>query len=130
MARWGHNPAAGLALAQHIQDVWYDTPVDLIVGMLASKDADRFLEHLVNKVQRIRTVPVSASEAGCDPGDLAMKAQCLGANDAQACASVEAALRDLVTETADQGSRRVLVCGSLYLAGAVLACQQNHKIDA
>ena len=43
----GHNPAAGLALAQHVQDEWYGTPVDLVVGMLASKDAGGFLEHLV-----------------------------------------------------------------------------------
>lgn len=120
----GHNPAAGDILAQHIQSTWHETPVDVIVGMLATKDASAFFQPLVGKVQRIRTVPVPGSEVGCDPDALAVTVgRLVDSARVRACLNVKAALHDLATETANQEPRRILICGSLYLAGAVLAHQ-------
>jgi dihydrofolate synthase/folylpolyglutamate synthase len=62
------------------------------------------------------TVPVPGSDAGFDPEELAEIAMAADV-PARACPNVRAALQSL--RVADQ-PLRVLICGSLYLAGSVL----------
>jgi dihydrofolate synthase/folylpolyglutamate synthase len=65
-------------------------------------------------------VPVPGSAAGRDPKELAEAAATAGLG-AEPMDSVEAALRKIAAEDAAQEPHRILICGSLYLAGTVLA---------
>jgi len=112
----GHNPHAARAVADAVMqlDLRSPRPLALIVGMLANKDAAGFFEAF-----RLTGAPVFtvAFEGAChDPAALARAAQEAGLR-AQPAPSVEAALRAALRE----GAGRVLICGSLYLAGEVLA---------
>ena len=113
----GHNAAAGAALALQAR-AWRERPLYLIVGMMETKDAEGFLRALVPHSKRLRTVAIPGHETCRDPAELAETGRRLGL-DAQACAGVEAALRSIVGQAAEPA--RVLITGSLYLAGAVLA---------
>ncbi len=111
----GHNPAAGLALADTLKD--RDArPWHLIVGMLKTKDQRGFLAPLAPLVRSIRTVPVPDEPASWDPVAAADWLRSLG-TDAAAADSVDAALGTLARVPQPA---RVLICGSLYLAGHVL----------
>ncbi len=115
-----HNPAAAAALAK-VADDWdaaWPMPLDLVVGMLDTKDAAGFLAPLAGRVRHLRAVTISGETHASPAESLAAVARRAGL-DARAAASVDAALRDLIT-AATPGSARVLICGSLYLAGAVL----------
>jgi dihydrofolate synthase / folylpolyglutamate synthase len=112
----GHNPAAACALADGLKN--HDPrPWHLIVGMLKTKDHRGFLAPLAPLTCSIRTVPVPDEPASWDPVAAADWLRETGA-DATPAASVDAALAALVE--ADPQPLRVLICGSLYLAGHVL----------
>ena len=108
----GHNPAAGRVLADWLAGRC--RRFDLIVGMLDTKDRDRFLAALAPHVERAVAVPVPGSDASVPAEALAETARAAGM-DATAAPNVEMALERL------GGVRPVLIAGSLYLAGAVLA---------
>jgi len=108
----GHNPAAGRVLADWLAGRC--RRFDLIVGMLDTKDRDRFLAALAPHVERAVAVPVPGSDASVPAEALAETARAAGM-DATAAPNVETALERL------GGARPVLIAGSLYLAGAVLA---------
>jgi dihydrofolate synthase / folylpolyglutamate synthase len=112
----GHNPGAAEALAESLKD--HDPrPWHLIVGMLKTKDQRGFLAPLAPLARSIRTVPVPDEPASWD--SLAAADWLRGSGTTAAPdASVDAALTALA-ETAPQPFR-VLICGSLYLAGHVL----------
>ena len=113
----GHNPGAGIALAATLQS-WRDRPLFLVVGMIDSKDPRGFLAPLQPYAQVIRTVTIP-EEANSVPGDrLAAIAQDVGFSDAASVDSVSEALRDFADRAM---GARVLICGSLYLAGRVLS---------
>jgi dihydrofolate synthase/folylpolyglutamate synthase len=108
----GHNPGAGQALAEHAR-AWSDRPLHLVVGMKRSKDVTEFLRPLL---------PLAASLwAVAEPGQyLALPVEAVIAASGGAARpgpTVAEALARLVTPT---GPARVLICGSLYLAGEVL----------
>jgi dihydrofolate synthase/folylpolyglutamate synthase len=124
----GHNPAGGQAVAQTLAELEERATkeVSLIAGMMASKDAARFLEHFRGLARRIVTVPIPGGpEAAFAPQDLARLAASLGF-DASPAGSVEVALGSL----RDGPPQRILICGSLYLAGQVLALQEGVKAQA
>jgi dihydrofolate synthase/folylpolyglutamate synthase len=109
----GHNPAAGEMLARHLAD-WSDRPTHVIVGIKKSKDQAGFLRPLL---------PVAASLwAVAEPGQhLAMPIEdIIAASEGRARPgpTVKAALESI----ASLGGKpsRVLICGSLFLAGEVL----------
>ncbi len=108
----GHNPAAGQVLAGWLAG--RGERFDLVVGMLDTKDRDRFLAALAPHAERIVTVPVPGSAASVPAEALAETARAAGM-EAAAAPDVETALDRL------EGARPVLIAGSLYLAGSVLA---------
>jgi dihydrofolate synthase/folylpolyglutamate synthase len=112
----GHNPAAGEALAASL-DRADPRPLHLVVGMLSTKDLSGFLRPLSTLVRSLHTVPVPDESASRDPIAAAALAMRLGipATPARDLASALGAIAQIET-----GSARVLVCGSLYLAGHVL----------
>lgn len=130
----GHNPDAGQVLAEHMRTL-PRRPLYMICGMLKVKDASGFLKPFAELVERAFTVPVQAHD-GCDPTTLARIAKRSGV-PAEATGSVPVAARSIAqrtTTTAAGAGRtrrrlesepstppRVLICGSLYLAGEVLA---------
>ncbi len=121
----GHNPAAGIFLAQTLADLEDRSPkpLYLIVGMMGLKDASGFLTPFKGLARGCITVPIpGAHEAPYDPDALAEVARRVGLN-AEASGNVEMALRRI--EQMDQGEKRILICGSLYLAGHVLARQEG-----
>jgi dihydrofolate synthase/folylpolyglutamate synthase len=112
----GHNPAAGEALAASL-DRADPRPLHLVVGMLSTKDLSGFLRPLSTLVRSLHTVPVPDESASRDPIAAAALAMRLGipATPARDLASALGAIAQIET-----GPARVLVCGSLYLAGHVL----------
>ncbi len=108
-----HNEGAGRALAAHLAS-WSDRPLHLVVGMKQAKDAGAFLRPLL---------PLAATvHAVSEPGQyLALSVEAVVAASggvARPGPTVAEALRAVSREAAGPG--RVLICGSLYLAGEVL----------
>ncbi len=112
----GHNPAAGEILGE-TADEWGDRPLDLIVGMLNTKDAAGFLAPLARHVRMLQAVTIPGEENPHPAGEIVATARTIGIA-AREAGSVEAALRDIIGRA---GPGRVLICGSLHLAGVVLA---------
>ncbi len=108
----GHNQGAGEALGRHLAS-WSDRPLHLIVGMKQTKDARDFLAPLLPHAATLWAV--------AEPGQHMAQpiAAIIEASDgrAQSGPTVEAALARLPQ---DGPPARVLICGSLYLAGEVL----------
>lgn len=121
----GHNPAAGDMLADTLAtlDEKSPKPVYLIVGMMGQKDALGFLAPFRGLVRAIYTVPIpGAHEAPHNEENLAEVARGAGMQ-ALDRKNVINALETIAGLS--QGPKRVLICGSLYLAGHVLSMQQN-----
>lgn len=121
----GHNPAAGLVLAETLADLEERSPkpLFLIAGMMGQKDAAGFLGPFKGLVRGLVTVPIpGAHEAPFTPEALAAVATKLGI-DGRPARDVHEALA--IVQNAAPGPKRVLICGSLYLAGHVLALQEG-----
>ncbi|GAB6051782.1 folylpolyglutamate synthase/dihydrofolate synthase family protein [Magnetospira thiophila] len=113
----GHNPSAAKALANQLR-TWRDKPLYLVLGMLASKDADGFLSNLKGRSKTIRTLTIPG-ESNSLPADVLAEKATAQLLEARPAESVQGAVQDLL-ET-NPGPARILICGSLYLAGHVLA---------
>uniref|UniRef100_A0A8J4HC70 Dihydrofolate synthase/folylpolyglutamate synthase n=1 Tax=Acidicaldus sp. TaxID=1872105 RepID=A0A8J4HC70_9PROT len=109
----GHNPGAGQALAEHLATRWSDRPVHLIVGMKQTKDARAFLSPLLAHAASLHAVAEKGQHLALPVAAI------IAAADGRALPShsVRAALAALPEEGPPA---RVLICGSLYLAGEVL----------
>lgn len=102
----GHNPDAGAAISRHFaKDA--ESRLHVVIGMLASKNPRAIVGPLEGRIASLSAVPVPGSES--HPADAY-------AAGARAFADVAEALRALPGD-----GRPVLIAGSLYLAGAVLA---------
>ena len=116
----GHNEDCGIVLARQAAE-WAKEPAALplylIFGMLTTKDASGFLRPLGRYARTARAVPIEGHAAYTPQEACARAAEvgldCLPAND------VGAALEDLLAT--QPAPMRILICGSLYLAGDVLA---------
>lgn len=121
----GHNPAAGSFIAQSLADIEERAPkpLYLVVGMLGLKDAAGFLAPFRGLARLVVSVPIPGShEAPFAPEALADQARSVSLT-AEASSSVEAALKRI--DALDPGPKRILITGSLYLAGHVLALQEG-----
>jgi dihydrofolate synthase/folylpolyglutamate synthase len=118
----GHNAAAGEALAE-VARAWSDRPLHLVYGMLNTKAARDFVQPLAPLAQSLHAVAIPGVEASLSAQDAAAEAASAGIH-AQTAASVEDALHAIAAHAGDAPPpARVLICGSLYLAGHVLAQQ-------
>ena len=113
----GHNPHGAAAIAQFLSG-WSDAPILAVMAMLTTKDAAGVLSHLAPRFYDLRAVTVLGEHNSMAAADLAAHAHAHGLQGAVASADVEAALRDLVAQ--GHAKARVLICGSLYLAGMIL----------
>ena len=116
----GHNPHAGRAMARTLAErqARAPRPLALIVAMLANKDAGGFFEALKGIDAQVFTVAFDGAAA--DPAALAAVAQGRGFG-AMAAGSVDEALDRALA----LGAGRVVICGSLYLAGEVLGASRE-----
>ncbi len=118
----GHNPDAGIACAEYLaaREEASERPIYMICGMINTKDAVGYFKAFNGLVRHVFTVPVPSSEAGVDPVFLAQQATEAGLT-AEVTASVSDAINKLTAQLApSEPSPRILICGSLYLAGDVL----------
>jgi dihydrofolate synthase/folylpolyglutamate synthase len=116
----GHNPDGGRAIAAALADLEerVSRPLVLIVGMLASKDCEGFLSNFAGLARRMIAVPVPGVETGLSATTVADTARAIG---------LSATTRESLTEALVAARKldldpppRILITGSLYLAGEVL----------
>jgi dihydrofolate synthase / folylpolyglutamate synthase len=111
----GHNEAAGEALA-----LWEKgRKIDLVFGMLSTKNPGDFLRHVASRVRRLRAVLIPGEALSLPASAIAQAARDAGIGDAAEAASVADAIRDLAPRASAETP--ILICGSLYLCGSVLA---------
>lgn len=110
----GHNPHAARAVAALLGEM-PGTSV-LVTAMMGGKDAGGFFAAFASLGCRVFTCPNAGEHNGAEPADLVIAAQGVGVV-AEACSSFQGALEAAAT----LGPARILICGSLYLAGEVLA---------
>lgn len=111
----GHNPAAGEALAVHLAGL-PERPTHVICGMLNTKDARGFLRPLAAVSDSLTAVSIPG-EANTLPADETARLANEVGHDARVA---DGALEALEAIVAEAPASRVLICGSLYLAGWVL----------
>jgi dihydrofolate synthase/folylpolyglutamate synthase len=116
----GHNPEGGRAIAAALADLEerVSRPLVLIVGMLASKDCEGFLSNFTGLARRMIAVPVPHVEKSMSAEAVADAARAIG---------LPATSRDNLSEALEVARKldldpppRILITGSLYLAGEVL----------
>jgi dihydrofolate synthase/folylpolyglutamate synthase len=113
----GHNPGAGVVLAEHMKS-WADRPVHLIVGMKQAKDSAEFLRPMLPHAETVWAVREPDQHSAL-PVEAIVAAS---GGIARPGPRVTDALRDIPRQ---HGPARVLICGSLYLAGEILKLDQG-----
>jgi dihydrofolate synthase / folylpolyglutamate synthase len=117
----GHNADGGRVAAAALGDLEerVSRPLVVIVGMMGNKDAGGFLANFAGLTRHIIAVPIPDRGNAMAPDTLADAARHLGMR-VETSSGVEAALRSLA-RLAYEVPPRILITGSLYLAGHVLA---------
>jgi dihydrofolate synthase/folylpolyglutamate synthase len=117
----GHNAEGGRVAAAALGDLEERVPRPLVVvaGMMGNKDAGAFLANFAGLTRHIIAVPIPDRDNAMPPDRLADAARQLGMR-VETSARVEAALHSLA-RLAYEVPPRILITGSLYLAGAVLS---------
>ncbi len=119
----GHNPAAGATLARTlgamggtITSAAQVRPLHLVCGMLNSKDVLGYLTPLAPLAQSLQAVGIEGAPATLTAAETADAARRAGipATEAESVAEAVAAI------AAQEPEARIMICGSLYLAGVVL----------
>jgi dihydrofolate synthase/folylpolyglutamate synthase len=124
----GHNPDGGRALSAAMADLEERSaaPLVLVVGMLGTKDAVGFLRNFSGLARELIAVPVTGQIAARPPEAIAELARAVGLMSSVR-PGVEAALAAL-NDTIWERAPRILICGSLYLAGEVLAANGTPPV--
>jgi dihydrofolate synthase/folylpolyglutamate synthase len=125
----GHNPSGAAAIADTLATLEERAPkpLVLIMGLMGQKDARGVLQPLRGLARRIVTVPIpGAHERPFTPEALAGLAREAGFT-ADVAAGVPEALALVERE---DGAKRIVICGSLYLAGHVLAMQEGMSVQS
>ena len=116
----GHNPDGGRAVAAALADLEerVSRPLVLIVGMLATKDCEGFLRNFTGLARRMIAVPIPGADKPLTADAVAECARGIG---------LPATSRDTLSDAFDAVRKldldpppRILITGSLYLAGDVL----------
>lgn len=111
----GHNAAAGVALADVLAAL-PKRPTHLICGMLNTKDVTGYMAPLAPHVESLTAISIPGEAATLSAEETEAAARSVGMQ--ASCA--ENALSALKAIVAKDPAARVLICGSLYLAGNIL----------
>ncbi|WP_299913330.1 folylpolyglutamate synthase/dihydrofolate synthase family protein [uncultured Paracoccus sp.] len=111
----GHNPAGGQAVAATLaamprRATW------LVCGMLNTKDVTGYMRPLADQVDGLIAIPIPG-EPNTLPAEATAQAAREAGIDARTSETAEAAIREIASASPQS---RILICGSLYLAGRVL----------
>ena len=117
----GHNADGGRAIANALADLEerVSRPVVLVIGMLSTKDCEGFLKNFAGLARRVVALPIPRQEKTLPADLIADIARGVGI-PAQGSADVETALAAIARFDLE-APPRILITGSLYLAGDVLA---------
>ncbi|CAD7024316.1 bifunctional folylpolyglutamate synthase/dihydrofolate synthase [Pseudorhizobium halotolerans] len=119
----GHNPGAGEVIAEAMAGLEERRarPLYLVTGMINTKDPVGYFRAFADIAEHVFTVPIRGSDAGLDPVALAESAFDAGLV-AEPAGSVAEALAEIVRRQLPEAvPPRILIGGSLYLVGNVLA---------
>ena len=121
----GHNPSAGRAMAQAFSELndRHSRPLVLIWGMLNTKDVGNFIGCFEGVASRVIALTIPGEENAVSAEALAEAARKHGL-PAETASGLEAALQQASLAVP---APRILICGSLYLAGRVLASHDNEE---
>ncbi|MGA1208629.1 MAG: bifunctional folylpolyglutamate synthase/dihydrofolate synthase [Gemmobacter sp.] len=111
----GHNPGAGEALAATLAGM-ARRPTHAICGMLNTKDVGGYMRPLAPHLAGLRAVSIPGEKNTLSAAETAAAATAAGIR-AETAGTVAEALAAIAAEAP---RARVLICGSLYLAGSVL----------
>lgn len=111
----GHNPAGGRAVAATLRGM-PSRPTHLVCGMLGTKDVQGYLAPLAQVADSLTAVTIPDSEATLPADVTAGHARAVGLP----AATAETTLAAVTQLAAAHPGARLLICGSLYLAGDVL----------
>ncbi len=110
----GHNPAAGRAIAETLKHL-PKRPTHVICGMLNTKEFAGFLRPLSDAVQSLTAVEIPGEQNSLPAEEIAN-----AANDFRIPSSVATSVESALAEIVDRApGARILICGSLYLAGHI-----------
>ena len=116
----GHNQGAAKAIASTLRD-WRDdspeTSIHMIFGALNSRSPQNFLQYFTNVIDTIRTVNIPREANALSASEIETAAIESGL-EAYPAKGISPAITDIIFNSS--GKRRILICGSLYLAGAAL----------
>ena len=111
----GHNKAAGYALSEALSRL-QSRKLFLIVGMLNTKDVAGYMQPLLSQSKRLYGVSIPGEAATMTAKETVDVAIDVGF-EASVSENVESAIKEIIKQ--DQNAR-ILICGSLYLAGNIL----------
>jgi dihydrofolate synthase / folylpolyglutamate synthase len=122
----GHNSASGAALAETLE-AWNardSRPTYLVCGMLNVKDVSGFMSPFKGHVRQLYGLTIPGEENALAASEIADFATASGLAGKQALSVIDA-LEDISGLCSQGPAPRVLICGSLYLVGSVLANEQD-----
>jgi dihydrofolate synthase/folylpolyglutamate synthase len=124
----GHNTDGGRAVANALADLEerVSRPLVLVIGMLATKDCESFLKNFAGLARRVVAVPVPHQEKSFPAEAIAETARAVGI-PAQSAGDIETALA-AIARFGLEPAPRILIAGSLYLAGAVLSANGTPPV--
>ncbi|MEJ6708576.1 MAG: folylpolyglutamate synthase/dihydrofolate synthase family protein [Amylibacter sp.] len=111
----GHNAAAGAALSEALERL-PKRPLHMITGMLSTKDVTGYFKPLAKNALTLHGVSIPEEAATLSAQETVDAALSVGM-DATLADTVADAINDI---TAKDPTARILICGSLYLAGNIL----------
>ena len=116
----GHNQGAAKAIASTLRDWRDESPeisIHMIFGALNSRSPQNFLQYFTNVIDTIRTVNIPREANALSASEIEIAAIECGL-EAYPAKGISPAITDIIFNSS--GKRRILICGSLYLAGAAL----------
>lgn len=112
----GHNAAGGAAIAKTLA-AQKGRPIHLICGMLNTKDATGYMRPLAQVASSLTGVSIPGEANTLSATETATAASQAGFTDVATAADAKTALQSILQK---DPTARVLICGSLYLAGVIL----------
>jgi len=124
----GHNPAAGEALAASLGQMSGagDRPLVLIAGFSVNKDAAAYLQYFTGLAARVIAIRFGGGREGAQTAQALADAARRVDLPAQTAAGLIEAVHDALE---DYERPRIVICGSLYLAGEALALDGDHAVQ-
>ena len=125
----GHNPAAAEVLAASLGELESaeERPLVLVCAFSANKDAEAFFSYFEGLASRVVAVAFSGGREGAKSAQETADAARAAGIPAQTAAGLVEAIHDACE---DYDHPRILICGSLYLAGEVLALGTGESVTA